>query len=48
MAALRRLLEAVPRYAMLLNSQYWKPDRLRSYTENRLRKTLEAASAIPF
>jgi phenylacetate-coenzyme A ligase PaaK-like adenylate-forming protein len=41
-------LGVVPRYAFLLRSQYWKGDRLRTYTERHLASTLEAAAKIPF
>jgi len=41
-------LGAGPRYAFLLRSQYWKANRLHTYTERRLASTLEAAAKIPF
>jgi phenylacetate-CoA ligase len=41
-------LDAAPRYAFLLRSQYWKADQRREYTERRLVRTLEAAAKIPF
>jgi phenylacetate-CoA ligase len=43
-----RLAEAAPRYAALLRSQYWRPEQLESYREQRLRSTLAAAAKIPF
>ena len=48
MSALGIALDADPRYAFLLRSQYWKADQLRAYTERRLARTLEAAGKIPF
>jgi phenylacetate-CoA ligase len=48
MSALQMALGAVPRYAFLLRSQYWKPHRLHTYTERCLAHTLEAAAKIPF
>jgi phenylacetate-CoA ligase len=48
MSALGRALEAAPRYAFLLRSQYWRPERLRAYTERHLERTLKAAATIPF
>jgi phenylacetate-CoA ligase len=47
-SALARLFEAAPRYAALLRSQYWRPERLESYREQQLKKTLSAALKIPF
>ncbi len=41
-------LDAAPRYAFLLRSQYWKPEQLRAYTERHLGRTLKAAAEIPF
>jgi hypothetical protein len=41
-------LEAAPRYAFLLRSQYWSDDQRREYTHRRLARTLEAAAKIPF
>jgi len=48
MGAFRRLLETAPRYAQLVRSQYWPPDRLHVYQQERLRVTLAAAARIPF
>src|SRR5580704_10474741 len=48
MSALRMALEAAPRYAFLLRSQYWNADQRRAYTEQRLTRTLAAAAKIPF
>jgi phenylacetate-CoA ligase len=48
MSAIARLAEAVPRYAALLRSQYWQPEKLASYREQQLEKTLRAALRIPF
>ena len=48
MGAITRLIEAAPRYAALLRSQYWKPEQLDSYRERHLAKTLRAAAKIPF
>jgi phenylacetate-CoA ligase len=48
MSAIARLLEAAPRYAALLRSQYWPPKRLESYREQHLERTLAAARRIPF
>jgi phenylacetate-CoA ligase len=42
------LIAAVPRYAMLLRSQYWSPERLNAFVNSRLEQTLTAARAIPF
>jgi phenylacetate-CoA ligase len=47
-SAIARLLEAAPRYAALLRSQYWAPERLESYREQQLERTLRAAMKIPF
>ncbi len=41
-------VEAAPRYAFLLRSQYWKAEQLRAYQERRLARTLAAAAKIPF
>jgi len=41
-------LDAAPRYAFLLRSQYWKAGQLRAYTERQLERTLKAAARIPF
>ncbi len=48
MSAIARLVEAAPRYAALLRSQYWQPEQLESYREQQLEKTLRAAAKIPF
>jgi phenylacetate-CoA ligase len=48
MSALGMALDAAPRYAFLLRSQYWKPEQLRTYTERQLERTLKAAAEIPF
>jgi hypothetical protein len=48
MSDLGMALDAAPRYAFLLRSQYWKADQLRAYRERRLAHTLEAAAKIPF
>jgi phenylacetate-CoA ligase len=48
MSAIARLLEAAPRYAKLLRSQYWPQERLASYREQHLKQTLAAARRIPF
>src|ERR1700676_5669976 len=48
MSAIARLLEAAPRYAKLLSSQYWPQERLASYREQHLEQTLSAARRIPF
>jgi len=47
-SAIARLVEAAPRYAALLRSQYWTPEKLASYREQQLEKTLRAATKIPF
>ena len=48
MSATARLLEAAPRYAALLRSQYWRPEKLDSYRARQLEKTLRAAAKIRF
>ena len=48
MSGFTRLIEAAPRYAALLRSQYWRPEQLDSYREQQLEKTLRAAAKIPF
>ena len=48
MSAFTRLIEAGPRYAALLRSQYWRPEKVASYREQQLRKTMQAALKIPF
>lgn len=48
MSALTKAISAAPRYATLLRSQYWTPERLRAYTEGQLERTLTAATKIPF
>jgi phenylacetate-CoA ligase len=41
-------LDAAPRYASLLRSQYWKAEQLSAYVERHLERTLIAAAKIPF
>ena len=41
-------MAAAPRYAALLKSQYWRPEKLESYREQQLERTLRAAIKIPF
>ena len=48
MSAIARLVDAVPRYAAMLRSQYWRPEKLESYREQQLEKTLRAAAKISF
>ena len=48
MGAFRKLVEAAPRYIGLLRSQFWSAERLRSYREEQIRRTLAAAGKIPF
>ncbi len=48
MSGLGRLIEALPRYAALLQSQYWPAEKLESYRARQLERTLSAASKIPF
>jgi phenylacetate-CoA ligase len=48
MTATVGVLGAAPRYASLLRSQYWSPERLHDYVETRLEDTLAAALRIPF
>ncbi len=48
MSAIGTVIEAAPRYAALLRSQYWKPEQLDSYRERHLAKTLRAAAQIRF
>ncbi len=48
MGAIATLIEAAPRYVALLRSQYWRPEKLESYREQQLEKTLRAAARIPF
>ncbi len=48
MGGLARLVEAAPRFAALLRSQYWKPEQLASYRTQLLEKTLRAAMRTPF
>src|SRR5208282_5374247 len=36
------------RFLGLIQSQYWPPERLAAYREERLSKTLTAAAKIPF
>jgi phenylacetate-CoA ligase len=47
-SAITTLIEAAPRYAALLRSQYWPPDMLESYRARQLARTLRAAAKIPF
>jgi phenylacetate-CoA ligase len=42
------LLSAVPRYAVLMRSQYWPAERLEAYRRARLFRTFAAAMRIPF
>ena len=42
------LCSAVPLYARYLRSQYWRESQIASYRNNRLIRTLDAASSIPF
>jgi len=46
--AIASLIQAAPRYAALLRSQYWRPEKLESYREQQLERTLRAAAKIPF
>ena len=39
---------AFPRYLRLLQTQYWHPEKLQKYIDQRLHETLEAAVRIPF
>jgi phenylacetate-CoA ligase len=48
MSVLATLLDAAPRYAALIRSQYWTPEKLGAYRDAQLRKTLAAAAGIPF
>jgi phenylacetate-coenzyme A ligase PaaK-like adenylate-forming protein len=48
MGALAKLVQAAPRYLELLNSQYWSAEKLNSYREQHLRRTLALAAKIPF
>jgi len=48
MTAFGWLLAAVPRYFQLSRSQWWSAERLESYRQAQLAKTLAAASVIPF
>jgi phenylacetate-CoA ligase len=48
MARFRGLPGAFPRYLRLLRSQYWHPEKLRKYIDNRLHDSLTAAVRIPF
>ncbi len=47
-SALSRMIEAAPRYAGLLRSQYWRPERLEAYRARQLESTFRAALRIPF
>ncbi len=48
MSAVGKALDALPRYASLLRSQYWSAEQLRAYTRRQLDRTLKAAAKIPF
>ena len=48
MPRFRGLPGAFPRYLRLLRSQYWHPEKLRKYIDNRLHDSLTAAVRIPF
>ena len=48
MGALAKLVQAIPRYLELLDSQYWSAEKLNSYREQQLRRTLALAAKIPF
>ncbi len=48
MSAIGKALDALPRYASLLRSQYWTAEQLRACTERQLDRTLKAAAKIPF
>ena len=48
MTLLFQLAGAAPRYAQLLRSQYWSPQKLGAYSRAQLGQTLNAAAAIPF
>ena len=48
MARFRGLPGAFPRYLRLLRTQYWRPDKLRKYIDERLQDSLAAAVRIPF
>ena len=48
MSALVKLVQAAPRYLELLHSQYWSAEKLNSYREQHLRRTLALAAKIPF
>ena len=48
MRRFRGLPGAFPRYLRLLRTQYWHPDRLQKYVDQRLRGSLGAAVRIPF
>jgi phenylacetate-CoA ligase len=48
MPALTKILGAAPRYAALLRSQYWEPERRRVHIQTELAKILKAAARIPF
>ncbi len=48
MSALARIIEAAPRYAGLLRSQYWCPGQLEAYRARQLESTFRAALRIPF
>ena len=48
MGLLGRLIEAAPRYAGLLRSQYWRSEQMDAWREEHLERTLRAAANIPF
>src|SRR6266446_8755994 len=48
MARFRGLPGAFPRYLSLLRSQYWHPEKLRKFVDQRLHDSLAAAVRIPF
>jgi phenylacetate-CoA ligase len=48
MAGIRGLFGTAPQYALILRSQYWAPEKLHRYIEDRLAESLAAAMRIPF
>jgi hypothetical protein len=48
MAGIQGLIGAAPRYARMLRSQYWAPEKLDRYVEASLTRSLAAAMRIPF
>jgi phenylacetate-coenzyme A ligase PaaK-like adenylate-forming protein len=48
MAGIPGLIRAAPRYALMLRSQYWAPEKLRRYVEANLARSFAAAMHIPF